>query len=194
MRPQLNSIDGKRGPKDHVVNQINFHPVGLLMRADTDRDQDPQGPGESLEGVKTMEEPLFVINRMVVLVLPKGQLVEWINGVSRGMGKPVSLDEARERSNAFLIPASVGESVESHEEWLGRNWSILFERVLESWCADQTLWPRFLTRELFDAWCEFFPLQAVMDCSDEPLEYGGVDQNHINDEATMAQRAHRRRS
>jgi hypothetical protein len=32
-----------------------------------------------------VQEPLFVTNRMVVVVLPKAPFVEWINGFSRGV-------------------------------------------------------------------------------------------------------------
>lgn len=121
-----------------------------------------------------MEEPRFVINRMIVLMLPKAPLVEWVNCVSRGMADPVSLDEAREHPNVFLIPALADENVESGEEWLGRNWSILFERMLEAWYADERLWPRSRsrTRALFYDWCEISIHSVVLDCSGEPIEYG----------------------
>ena len=121
-----------------------------------------------------VEESLFVMNRMVAVVLPKAPFVEWINRFSHGEAKPVTLDEAREDPNAFLIPVRANELDTPGERWLRQNWSILFERMLENWYADESLWPRSRTRKMFQEWCELRAHSVVMDCSDEPLEYSDV--------------------
>jgi hypothetical protein len=118
-----------------------------------------------------VQEPLFVTNRMVVVVLPKAPFVEWINRFSRGVAEPVTLEEAREDPNAFLIPVRADELDTPGERRLRQKWSILFERMLEDWYADESLWPRSRTRRMFQEWCELRTHSVVLDCSDEPLEY-----------------------
>lgn len=118
-----------------------------------------------------MEEPLFVQNRIVVVVLPRAPFVEWVNRISQGVADPVTLDEAREDPNAFLIPVELDEFDTPGERWLRRNWATLFERMLRDWYEDESTWPRSRTRKMFGEWCEMRTHSIVLDCSDDPLEY-----------------------
>lgn len=95
-------------------------------------------PFEASE-LSQMEEPVFVQNRIVVVVLPKTPFVEWVNRVIQGVADPVTLGEAREDPNAFLVPVELDEFDSPGERWLRQNWAILFERMLRDWYARRSL-------------------------------------------------------
>ncbi|WP_175106874.1 hypothetical protein [Pararobbsia alpina] len=52
---------------------------------------------------------------------------------------------------------------------------MLFDRMLKDWCQDESLWPRTRTRKMFDQLCEIREHSVVLDCVDDPLEYGDED-------------------
>ena len=55
------------------------------------------------------EEPLFVQNRIVVIVTPRAPLVDWMNRVFSDVADPVTLEQAQEDPNAFLVPVRPDE-------------------------------------------------------------------------------------
>jgi hypothetical protein len=83
----------------------------------------------------------------------------------------VTLDEAREDPNAFLIPVARDEFDTPGERWLWRNWATIFERMLRDRYEDESTWPRSRTRKMFGEWCEMRTHSVVLDCRDDPLEY-----------------------
>lgn len=120
---------------------------------------------------KIIEEPLFVLNRVVVVVLPKAPLIDWLNQASLGGRPPVSLEAARADPNTFLIPTHSDEFEAPGAQWLEDNWETLFERVLRDWSEDTTRWPHARTKALFEQWCEVKTYSVVFDCSTQALQY-----------------------
>lgn len=118
-----------------------------------------------------IEEPQFVLNRVVAVVLPKAPLVELINRACPHVHGPVSLDAARADPNAFLIPAHPDEFDAPGERWLQANWAILFERILRDWSEDEKRWPAMRTKAMFDQWCEVRSYSVVFDCTAQALQY-----------------------
>jgi hypothetical protein len=118
------------------------------------------------------EEPLFLLNRVVVVILPKAPFVEWINRVKLGPQGPVTLDAARADPTTFLVPADADEFDAPGERWLRKNWRMLFERLLRDWTDDKSLWPPLRSDEIVEQWCETRRYSVVFDCSSEALEYG----------------------
>jgi hypothetical protein len=117
------------------------------------------------------EEPLFVQNRIVVIVTPRAPLVDWMNRVFSDVADPVTLEQAQEDPNAFLVPVRPDEYDTPGARWLKRNWSVIFDQMLRDWCVDESAWPSPRTRKMFDQWCELREYSVVLDCTDEPLEY-----------------------
>ena len=117
------------------------------------------------------EEPLFVQNRIVVIVTPRAPLVDWMNRVFSDVADPVTLEQAQEDPNAFLVPVRPDEYDTPGARWLKRNWSVIFDQMLRDWCVDESVWPSPRTRKMFDQWCELREHSVVLDCTDEPLEY-----------------------
>lgn len=120
---------------------------------------------------KIIEEPLFVLNRVVVVVLPKAPLIDWINRARLSALPPVSLEVARADPNVFLIPSHADEFEAPGGQWLDANWDMLFERVLRDWSEDTARWPQARTKALFEQWCEVKPYSVVFDCSTQALQY-----------------------
>jgi hypothetical protein len=118
------------------------------------------------------EEPLFLLNRVVVVVLPKAPFVQWINRVKLGSQATVTLDAARADPTTFLIPVDSDEFDAPGERWLHRHWGTLFERLLRDWSDDEQAWPFMRTHETFEQWCEIQRYSVVFDCSAQALEYG----------------------
>lgn len=121
-----------------------------------------------------VEEPLFVQNRIVVIVVPKAPLVHWMNQVFSEVAEPVTLEQAQEDPNAFLIPIRPDEYDTPGARWLKRNRPVIFDQILRDWCVDESASPgprtRTRTRKMFDQCCEIREHHVVLDCTDEPLE------------------------
>ena len=94
-----------------------------------------------------------------------------MNQVFSEVADPVSLAEAREDPNAFLIPVGIDEYDSPGERWLKRNWSVVFDQMLRDWCVDESAWPTRRTRKMFDQWCEIREHNVVLDCTNQPLIY-----------------------
>jgi hypothetical protein len=118
------------------------------------------------------EEPLFLLNRVVVVVLPKAPFVQWINRVKLGSQATVTLDAARADPTTFLIPVDPDEFDAPGERWLRQHWGRLFDRLLRDWSDDEQAWPSMRTDETFEQWCETQRYSVVFDCSAQALEYG----------------------
>lgn len=117
-------------------------------------------------------EPLYVTNRVVVVLLPKVPFVEWINAADPGRANAtVTYDDAREEPSAFLIPTDDDDPDEAAKRWIQRNWRHLFEHLLGDWYADPGLWPRNRTIKTFREWCEVRIHSMVFDYADTPLEH-----------------------
>ena len=117
------------------------------------------------------EEPLFVLNRVVVVVLPKAPLIDWVNHACSPQPAGLSLDLARADPNVFLIPTHADEFEAPGAQWLDEHWETLFERVLRDWSEDTTRWPQRRTKALFEQWCDVKTYSVVFDCSTQALQY-----------------------
>lgn len=120
---------------------------------------------------KIIEEPPFVLNRVVLAVLPKAPLIDWINQACLDAPAGVSLDLVRADPNVFLIPTQADEFEAPGARWLEEHWEMLFQRVLRDWSEDTTRWPQRRTKALFEQWCEVKTYSVVFDCSTQALQY-----------------------
>lgn len=117
-------------------------------------------------------EPLCVINRAAIGVLPRQPFVDWINAADPYPGGAViTLKEAQEEPSAFLIPAN-GNVDEPGKRWVQRNWRALFEQSLNDGYVDVTRWPPHRTLKMFREWCDIHIHEMVFDYAATPLEYG----------------------
>ena len=124
-----------------------------------------------------MEDPRLVLNRVVVVVLPRAPLVKWINDVGPAEAGVVTLEDAREDPTSLLVPVRRDELDERGQKWLRQNWRFVFEQTLHDWYVDETMWPRSRTKKMFEEWIEVRMHSIVLDCSRLPLEYDEDDAN-----------------
>ncbi|WP_347557342.1 hypothetical protein [Robbsia sp. KACC 23696] len=124
-----------------------------------------------------MEDPRLVLNRVVVVVLPRAPLVKWINDVGPAQAGVVTLEDAREDPTSLLVPVRRDDLDERGQKWLRLNWRFVFEQTLHDWYVDEAMWPRSRTKKMFEEWIEVRMHSIVLDCSRLTLEYDEDDTN-----------------
>lgn len=102
-----------------------------------------------------------MINRAALIVRLKEPFIKWINEADPlDTRSKISLVEANEDRTVYLIDDSEADHV---DEWVALNFRQLFECELEDWYSDPELWPKEITREVFDEWCELECHTVVID-------------------------------
>lgn len=92
-----------------------------------------------------------MINRAALIVRLKEPFIQWINETDPLDSRSrISMEETNEDRTVYLIDDAEAEHV---DEWIDLNFRQLFECELEDWYEDESLWPKKIDRELFDAWC-----------------------------------------
>jgi len=108
------------------------------------------------------------VNRATMVVRPRQPYVDWADSLDEDDENRLTLEEHREDSTAYLIPTV--EDVEEAEEILVTCWPLLFENELESWCADEDVWPADRTLEMFLDWFDVELHSNVVDIAADPIE------------------------
>lgn len=102
-----------------------------------------------------------MINRAAVIIRLKEPFVSWINDADPLDNRSkITLEDANEDRTVYLIDDSEAEFV---EEWIGLNYSQIFECELEDWYADQALWPKNRDVALFNEWCDVECQTVIVD-------------------------------
>lgn len=105
------------------------------------------------------------INRSLVIVIPKQAFIDWFNEIIlSGEEEVISLEEAQEDCNAYLIPDY--ESPEECLEYIKGRKEALIKIELEDWVDNQSLWPKVLNLELFDEWFDVLYQSTVWDLAE----------------------------
>lgn len=105
------------------------------------------------------------INRTVLFVTPKQPCVDWVNSLDDG-GPLFSAD--KNRGTAILIPDTYDEY--NYENWVKKNWRVIFEQELEAWMLDTDCWPEKLTYKKFKEWFTVLVADTVIDFGRKPVE------------------------
>ena len=114
-------------------------------------------------------ENLPTINRNLVVVEPTAVFLDWARRFPN-VNQKLTLDELLEDNTAYLIPEQDGDS----DTWLKRNFRIIFDMELDSWCTDRTLWPKVRS---FKAFKEFFSVHFCSIVID--LGKGSIDREYL---------------
>ncbi len=94
-----------------------------------------------------------MINRAAILLKYKEPAVRWINEVDPYNKDPGStVDNVNLESTVYLIGDADGDTKETIERWIKKNYRVLFEQELDGWYTDPDLWPKKRTLKLFRAW------------------------------------------
>ena len=98
-----------------------------------------------------------MINRAAILLKYRKPAIDWINEADPYHDDPgITADE-------------VADSPEAIETWLKANHQVLFERELDGWYSDPTLWPKDRSYKQFKKW--FIPEchSVIEDTLEEPI-------------------------
>lgn len=90
-----------------------------------------------------------LVNRSVLVLKPTAKMLDWINSVG-GESNPVTLKEAQEMTNAYLLPDF--EDDKEQASFIRFRAKKLFEHELETWCTDSGKWPTVRNYKAFLAW------------------------------------------
>lgn len=104
-----------------------------------------------------------MLNRSAIVVRPKPPFVAWLNGVEND---PVDEASLKDRT-VYLIPDFDFQS--GYERIFNEVWPLIFERELEAWYTDETLWPQQRTLALFNEWFSVEVHEIIEDLCDSPL-------------------------
>lgn len=116
-------------------------------------------------------EPRLIANLVIAIVVPKVPFVAWINSDDSAPDMALTLAQASENANAFLVPSSGNDPDAAAKRWLQKHWQVIFERMLEDRYVDERLWPQDRTLKLFKEWREIRMHSIALDCADAPILY-----------------------
>jgi hypothetical protein len=94
-----------------------------------------------------------MLNRAAIILKYKEPAVKWINDADPSSKDPrIDGDDVNEERTVYLISDDDGDSSFTVERWIKLNWQALFERELDGWYTDPSLWPKRRTLKLFREW------------------------------------------
>jgi hypothetical protein len=94
-----------------------------------------------------------MVNRGALLLRYKEPAVRWINEADPSPDdSPITLSDVNEERTVYLIGDTVGDSPDTFQRWLKKNYADLFEMELEGWYTDPALWPKDRSFKLFQQW------------------------------------------
>jgi hypothetical protein len=104
------------------------------------------------------------INRTVVTISPRQPYINWANSFEDDGPK---LESGEIYSVALLIPDRYDET--NFEEFIKKNYSMIFEEELAAWMADPDAWPKNRTYKKFKEWFEVNVSDTVIDYGIDPI-------------------------
>lgn len=91
-----------------------------------------------------------MVNRAAIMLRYKQPFIDWINTSDPYNDDPgITLEDTNEERTVYLISES---DADDYQKWIGKNYKELFESEIESWYADEDLWPKKITKKLFAEW------------------------------------------
>jgi len=106
-----------------------------------------------------------VINRSVLVVLPKQPFLDWLHGAGP-TSKHLTLESLRREPSVYLLPARGLES--DLEKCLEKLCKTIFEEQLDGWYRVKELWPRDRSITAFREWFDYHFLSMPIDLAREP--------------------------
>lgn len=117
-----------------------------------------------------------MFNRSALILKFKVPAIDWLNTVNASMDIPDelrtthTLESVNCDRNVYLVHFTLGEDPKKLDKWLKQNAKVLFERELDDWFTDPTLWPKKRNYKLFTEWFEPECHECIEDTLfDEPL-------------------------
>jgi hypothetical protein len=94
-----------------------------------------------------------VVNRAALILKYKSPAISWINEADPNKEDPgITTDDVNVERTIYLISSADGDTEQTVERWVKRNYKALFEEELDGWYTDPELWPKKRTLKLFREW------------------------------------------
>ncbi len=111
-----------------------------------------------------------MVNRMAVILRYKEPAVRWINEADpRPRDVPFTLAEVNEEGTVYLISDDDGDTSDTVELWVKRNYKLLFEMELEGWYTKPELWPKVRSLKVFREWFDVEYHTVLIDTVGGPI-------------------------
>lgn len=110
-----------------------------------------------------------VVNRGLLLVVPRQPYLDWANGLKHH-GPNFHLEEGMPA--AYLIPQF--GTLEEVDEFIAEAHASIFEEELAAWTEDREVWPEPRDLERFYQWFSVEYTDLVADLAGEPLRVESV--------------------
>jgi hypothetical protein len=104
------------------------------------------------------------INRTVITIIPKQPYINWANSFGDD-GPKMSMNSIH--ATSLLIPEKYDEF--TYEQFLKKNYKIIFEEELASWITDPDTWPSKMDYNTFTQWFHIIVSDTVLDLGKEPI-------------------------
>ncbi len=108
---------------------------------------------------------LPIVNRSAVLLIARQSFIDWINRCP-DPDLEMTLEDLNDEPTVYLIPEQDGRP----DDWLRRHFQKLFEEELESWCTDESLWPKDRSYAVFRQFFDVRFSSLVVDMTSEPIK------------------------
>jgi hypothetical protein len=104
------------------------------------------------------------INRTVITIIPKQPYIDWANSFDDD-GPAMNPDSIH--ATSILIPEEYDEF--TYEQFLKKNFKIIFEEELSAWMADPASWPSKMNYDIFNQWFHVIVSDTVLDLGNDPI-------------------------
>ena len=106
-----------------------------------------------------------MLNRCAMIVRPAQPYIDW--AASLPDAEEDIVPDADGEQTVYLLPdlADGGDI----DEMIAEAFGIIFESELESWCTDETTWPKPRTLAMFQAWFRVEVHSIIHDLAADPL-------------------------
>ena len=116
---------------------------------------------------------MYIINKAVALVKLKQPFVDWVNSIEKQYGKLI-VEKINKESHVYLIPEYDTQlELEQITQDLYRE---IFEIEVQSFCRDESFWPKIRNYKNFLDWFDIQAHSMVFDPYDDEIlkeEYFG---------------------
>ena len=96
-----------------------------------------------------------MINRAAIILKYKAAAIRWISEADPIEENPgINEEDANDDRTVYLISDADGDTKDTVEKWIKKNYKTLFETELEDWYTEPSLRPQKITLKLFREWFE----------------------------------------
>ena len=113
-----------------------------------------------------------MFNRSAITLLAKQPMLDWINHVETQLSKTSNfqptLNEINSDRTVYLLPPTIEDEADL-DKWLKKNFSKIFELVLEEWYLIEEQWPKKRTYTMFKQWFTVEQFGIIEDLTSLPF-------------------------